>query len=133
MVAVQYQALDLQWSLAWQNKRCGEIERKMIFFDTDMDFGLSALKQKLMNSTSMILLRMIEILQNFFGQWKKEPSLGSHSKANRRNEIVIPLFQRKVGFRDIKQGNWVLTSGFPLSFLPYRFLQNHSLSPHLCI
>jgi len=108
----------------------------MIFFDTDMDLGLSALKQKLMSSISMILLRMIEILQDFlaeWGQWEKGLDLGSHPIANRRNKIVVPLFLKKVGFRDIKQGNWMLTSGFPSSFLPYRFLLNLSLSPHLCI
>jgi hypothetical protein len=108
----------------------------MIFFDTDMDFGLSTLKQKLMSSISMILLGMIEILQVFladWGQWKKGLDRGSRPKANRRNVIVVPLFQRKVGFRDIKQGNWMFTSGFPSPFHPYRFLLNHSLSPHLCV
>ena len=108
----------------------------MIFFDTDMDFGLSTLKQKLMSSISMILLGMIEILQDFLAEWgqrKNGPDLGIRPRANRRNKIVVPLFQRKVGFRDIKQGNWMFTSGFPSSFPPYRFLLNHSLSPHLCI
>jgi hypothetical protein len=108
----------------------------MIFFNTDMDFGMIALKRKLMSSISMILLRMIEILQDFlaeWGQWNKGLELGSHPIANRRNKIIVPPFQRKVGFRDIKQGNWMSPSGFPSSFPPYRFLLNLSLSPHLCI
>ena len=100
-----------------------------------MDFGMSALKQKLMSLISMILLGIIEILQDFSAEWvqlKKGPDLGSHPKASHRNKIVIPLFQRKVGFRDIKHGNWMLSSAFPSSFLPYRFLLNLSPSPHLC-
>jgi hypothetical protein len=64
---------------------------------------------------------MIEILQMFLNmrsRWEKGFGFETFTRAKEWRRIIDSLFEKNVGFHNIKQANWKSPSGFPSFFLP---------------
>ena len=91
---------------------------------------------KQMSSITMIVWKMIEILQKFlnmWSRWKKGFEFETCKRVKEWRRTFDSFFQKNVGFHNIKQANLKSPSKFPSFFLPYRVPLNLSSSLHHCI
>jgi hypothetical protein len=72
-----------------------------------------------MSLINIIILRMIEILQDFLNEWgqrEKGFKFETEIESKKWRKLVGSSFQRKVGFHNIKQSDLEATIGIPFIY-----------------